>query len=75
MNFTIGADPELFLADARGKFISAVGLIGGTKKEPLQVPMYETGFCVQEDNVAAEFNIPPTDNANTFAWHIAKMVS
>ncbi|MCI0562398.1 MAG: hypothetical protein MN733_28260, partial [Nitrososphaera sp.] len=75
MKFTIGGDPELFLADAQGKFISAVGLIGGTKKAPRQIEGMATGFCVQEDNVAAEFNIPPSDNAITFGWNIQQMVS
>ena len=74
MNFTIGADPELFLADANDKFVSAVGLIGGTKKEPRQVLGYDKGFCVQEDNVAAEFNIPPASNAAEFALNIETMV-
>ena len=75
MKFTIGADPELFLTDRAGHFVSAVGLIGGTKKEPLQVATYAKGFCVQEDNVAAEFNIPPSDNAQTFAENIDLMVN
>lgn len=74
MKFTIGADPELFLADANGKFISAVGLIGGSKKEPLQVTGMAAGFCVQEDNVAAEFNIPPADSAAVFGENIQRMV-
>lgn len=74
MKFTIGADPELFLVDATGKFVSAVGLIGGSKKDPLPVAGMAPGFCVQEDNVAAEFNIPPSDNAHSFGWNIQQMV-
>jgi hypothetical protein len=56
--YRIGADPELFLQDKSGKFISAVGKFGGTKEQPrplLNIP----GYMVQEDNVAVEFNIPP----------------
>lgn len=75
MKFTIGADPELFLVDYAERFVSAVGLIGGTKTNPLQVPTYAKGFCVQEDNVAAEFNIPPSDNAKEFAENINLMVN
>lgn len=60
----IGADPELFLADRSGKYISSVGLIGGTKEEPKPLPM--AGCAVQEDNVAVEFNIPPCDSVDSF---------
>lgn len=62
----IGADPELFLTNANGKLISAVGLIGGTKAEPRPIPNLPDGFCVQEDNVAVEFNIPPAASSKIF---------
>ena len=68
MNFTIGADPELFLMDRSGKYISAVGLIGGSKDMPR--PILTQGFGLQEDNVAVEFNIPPSDNRETFIQNI-----
>lgn len=52
-----GSDPEWFLVDLEGrKFVSSEGLIGGTKQKPKPVG---GGFFVQEDNVAAEGNIPP----------------
>jgi hypothetical protein len=54
----IGADPELFLKDKNGKFISAIGKFGGTKEKPLPLAHLGDGFAVQEDNVAVEFNIP-----------------
>lgn len=60
---TVGADPELFLIDAHGKFISSIGLIGGSKRMPRDIG---EGCAVQEDNVAVEFNIPPCDSANKF---------
>jgi hypothetical protein len=63
MNFTIGADPELFLRNAAGEFVSSIGLIGGTKEAPK--PIGE-GCAVQEDNVAVEFNIPPCDSIESF---------
>ena len=67
-NATIGADIEVFLKDSTGKYISGIGLIGGTKDNPrpLEIP----GHAVQEDNVAAEFNIPPAKTAKKFAENI-----
>jgi hypothetical protein len=64
-NFKVGADVEVFLKEKNGKYISAVGLIGGTKTNPRLVTNY--GHALQEDNVAAEFNIPPTQNDKDFA--------
>lgn len=60
---TLGADPELFLRTSTGRFISSIGLIGGSKDMPM--PIGE-GCAVQEDNVAVEFNIPPCDTAADF---------
>ena len=52
-----GSDPEWFLVNNKERrFVSSEGLIGGTKHKPLPVG---NGFFVQEDNVAAEGNIPP----------------
>lgn len=56
--YTIGFDPEFFFQDANGKFISAVGLVGGSKDEPKDIG---NGCKVQEDNVAVEFNTPPVN--------------
>lgn len=53
----IGSDPETFLMDATGKYISSVGLIGGSKEAPMPIG---NGCSVQEDNVTVEFNTPPT---------------
>jgi len=63
MKFTIGADPELFLKDATGKFISSIDLIGGSKDFPRPI---DNGCAVQEDNVSVEFNIPPCENELDF---------
>lgn len=60
----VGADPELFLVDYSGKFISSVGLIGGTKEHPL--PIDDKGHCLQEDNVSVEFNIAPASSKQDF---------
>jgi hypothetical protein len=63
--WTIGADPEVFLTHkSTGAFASAIGLIGGTKDYPR--PMRLSGFYAQEDNVLAEFNIPPVKTRQAF---------
>lgn len=63
----LGCDPELFLQDQTGKFISSVGLIGGSKDFPLPIGQ---GCAVQEDNVAVEFNTPPCATADDFVRSI-----
>ena len=69
--YTIGADPELFLKDTSGKFISSVGKFGGTKLNPK--PLGRTkGLFVQEDNVAVEFNIPPDNTLEKFRTNIQR---
>ncbi len=65
MRLTIGADPELFLESSPGGFVrSAIGFIGGTKEMPLELS--RPGYFVQEDNVAAEFNIPAATTEQEF---------
>lgn len=59
----IGSDPETFLMDKTGKYISSVGLIGGSKDHPMSIG---EGCFVQEDNVTVEFNTPPTSNQQEF---------
>jgi hypothetical protein len=59
----IGSDPETFLANNLGEFISSVGLIGGSKDEPMPIG---DGCFVQEDNVTVEFNTPPTNDVKEF---------
>ena len=63
-NTLIGADPELFLVNDEGKFISSIGRIGGSKNKPREIR--EDGCAVQEDNVAVEFNIPPSSTVDQF---------
>lgn len=71
-NIKLGADPELFLMDETGKFISSVGLIGGSKEKPL--PIDDLGNCLQEDNVSVEFNIQPASNKASFVASINKVL-
>lgn len=65
MNFTIGCDPEIFVADATS-LRSIVGRVGGTKLFPRPLEELGDGFAVQEDNVAMEFCIPPAKNRDGF---------
>ena len=72
---TIGADPEVFLTDTSGNFISSIGKIGGSKRNPRKLE--RDGFFLQEDNVATEFNIPPASNLAAFVesieWSIKRI--
>lgn len=64
---TMGSDPELFLEDAKGKVISAIGKIGGTKDKPRPLKDLGKGYAVQEDNVLLEYNTPPTKGIATWS--------
>lgn len=67
MEILIGADPEFFLRDKEtGKFVSAYGMIEGTKKDPQKV---ENG-AVQVDGMALEFNIDPARTEDEFVRNI-----
>lgn len=68
MEFTIGTDPEIFLKDKETKQIKSVsGILGGTKDEPKSIGKK----CkVQEDNILAEFNIPPVKTKEDFLKYI-----
>jgi len=62
--FTIGADPEVALADIKtGALKSAIPFITGTKKAPL---FFRNGANIQRDNVACEFAIPPVRSLDAF---------
>lgn len=69
----LGCDPEVFLVNATGKFISSVGLIGGSKDAPM--PIDEDGNAVQEDNVTVEFNTPPCSSKEMFISNIRKNIA
>lgn len=70
MDFKIGADPEFFVRKD-GEFISAHGLIEGTKKNPLKVP----GGAVQVDGMALEFNINPATTFKEFDDNIRSVLN
>lgn len=68
----IGADPELFLWSKRSEgFVSAHGMLPGTKKEPFRV---KSG-AVQVDGTAAEFNIDPASSAQEFYSNIKTVMA
>lgn len=71
LKITCGADPEVLLQTLTGELRSAIGLIGGSKHAPMPLPLGD-GYCVQEDNVSMEFNIPPAANAAEFINSINK---
>lgn len=72
--FKIGCDPELFMQDAAGGFISAIGRIGGSKHAPIPLVDLGDGFAVQEDNVAVEFNIPAAESVEEFQLNVNKVI-
>lgn len=69
--FSLGCDPEVFICDLNGALKSSIGKIGGSKSHPQPLPIGE-GYCVQEDNVAMEFNIPPAASAKEYVESISK---
>ena len=70
--YTIGADPEFFISDNYGRVVPVIGLLGGTKEKPVPVLTAEyNGFAVQEDNVMAEYNIPPAIDPGSFSEFVA----
>jgi hypothetical protein len=72
----VGCDPEIFLKDENGSPVSAISRFGGTKKKPKivsELVMHNTRlgkFAIQEDNVALEYNIPPSaSNSHWIKYH------
>jgi len=66
----IGSDMEVFVKDIHTEDITPIiGYLGGTKYDPKEI---EPGFFVQEDNVAAEYNIPPCNNKEEFVNNLFK---
>ena len=73
-NFTIGADPELFIINSKTqKVVSAVGLIPGVKGEPYADDTMPAGFGIEIDNILGEFNIPPATSRQEFINNILYM--
>lgn len=71
MNHLIGADPEVFLMDAKTQQIaSAIGVLEGTKEKPEKIG----NGALHKDNVLAELNIRPTKNPTQFSENITEML-
>lgn len=64
-DFTVGADPEFFVAKG-GKPVSAHGLVPGNKKNPMKVRK----GAVQVDGMALEFNIDPASTQEEFVTNL-----
>jgi hypothetical protein len=62
---TVGADPEILLTK-QGSFVSAHGLVKGSKNRPSPVK----GGAVQVDGMALEFNINPAKTIEEFTQNI-----
>lgn len=66
-NITLGSDPEIFV-EKDGKVVSGIEMIPGTKHEPH--PITDEGHMIQTDNIAFEFNIPPSTTEDKFVEDI-----
>lgn len=66
MSIKIGCDPEIFVRNENDCIVSVVGMLGGTKNNPLAIPK----GALQEDNVMAEFNIDPATSSSEFEDNI-----
>lgn len=66
-NITIGSDPEVFI-ERNGKIVSGIDMIPGSKHEPH--PITDKGHCIQTDNIAFEYNIPPCKTEEEFIENI-----
>jgi hypothetical protein len=69
--FSLGTDTELFAKNKEGSFKSLCGLVGGTKEAPMPFSSeLDPLFAYQEDNVAVEFNIPPSYSRNEWVGNV-----
>jgi len=64
----LGSDPEFVCQNTQtGEFVSLVGFIPGTKKNPEPI---ELGCGVQLDNVGCEITVPPCENFKELMYYI-----
>jgi hypothetical protein len=70
MAILVGADPEVFVRDKKGRFRSAHGLVPGTKANPFEV----NDGAIQVDGMALEFNIKPAATREEFIHNIGSVL-
>lgn len=70
-SYLIGCDPELFLVNAAGNFVSAHDIIPGSKQFPTTV----LKGAIQPDGTAAEFNIDPASTVKEFCENITSVLT
>jgi hypothetical protein len=70
VEFLIGCDPEVFVVNEKGEFVSAHGMIPGTKAAPLKV----RNGMVQVDGMALEFGIDPAATKEEFVTRITDVL-
>ena len=72
MQILLGADPEIFVADAKDptNFQNALGIVTGSKEEPEPC---EHG-AMQLDGMALEFNIDPAASEDEFVHNIESVM-
>lgn len=69
---TLGADPEVFVRDLRtGNIVPVCGWLGGSKGLPAVLGNPADKLFVQEDGIAAEFNVPPATDSESFTDSIS----
>jgi len=71
MNYSIGADPELFARERGGDIVCAHGLIKGDKANPYPV----RNGAVQVDGFALEFNITPAKGSKEFIHNLQDVMA
>lgn len=54
--------------------LSAIGMIGADKFNPLQMWDMPEGYTLQEDNVALEYGVPPAATCEEFVKHITTVM-
>jgi len=67
----IGCDPEGFIIDGKGEFLSAHEFLPGNKRQPFRL---ERG-AVQVDGVACEFNIDPVETEDAFVKNVNTVIT
>lgn len=69
----LGSDPEFLLRDKYTKeLVSSIGIIPGTKEDPVKVDELGKGYTIQIDNVLGEISVAPADSPEELWNNIQK---